>query len=244
MMITGIRQGPEAVNDGFQYLPAGLARRLRDPLVADDPPPGDAEAEPDQEAGHDPRQEQLGYRDIADDAEENEADARGNDRGDDAAGRNEAGRMPLAVTGRDHHRHHQCRQRGGIGGGRPGKRRQDAGGEDGDIAEPAAQMADQRHGDVDNARCQSAPVHEFAGEHEERHGHQRETVRAVDDVLRDDLGIEYVEGHHQRDPADEQRIGDGHADRHGAEKREGEDGDGHDRHIPKGSPKLTSLRTP
>ena len=72
-------------------------------------------------------------------------------------------------------------------------------------------------------RRQAADVHDLAGQHEEGHGQQREAVGAVDHVLRQDLRVEHVQVPHQRDAADEQRVGDGHAQRHGAEQRAEED---------------------
>ena len=88
-------------------------------------------------------------------------------------------------------------------------------------------MPDEWQRDIDDALGEAALVHDFAGQHEERHGHQRKAVGAVDDVLRDDLRIEDVERMHQRDAADQQRECDRHPDRHGAEQREGEDRDRH-----------------
>ena len=66
---------------------------------------------------------------------------------------------------------------------------------------------------------QAAGVHDLAGQHEERHRQQREAVGAVDEVLRQDLGVEHVQVPHQRDAADQQRERDRHAERHGAEQR-------------------------
>ena len=83
--------------------------------------------------------------------------------------------------------HQQRRQRRGVGGGRARQRGKHAGGEDGDVAEAALDMADQRQRDVDDAPGEPAAIHELAGQHEERHRHQRKAVGAVDDVLGDDL---------------------------------------------------------
>ena len=55
-------------------------------------------------------------------------------------------------------------------------------------------------------------VHHLAGQHEEGHGQQREAVGAVDQVLRQDLGIEHVQLPHQRDAAQQQREGDRNTD--------------------------------
>ena len=94
----------------------------------------------------------------------------------------------------------------------------------------------QRH--VDDAARQAARVHDLAGEHEERHRHQRKAVGPVDDVLRDDLRVEDVELIHQRDAADDQRERDRHAERHGAQQRQREHRDCH------AMARLTALRIP
>jgi hypothetical protein len=88
-------------------------------------------------------------------------------------------------------------------------------------------MADGNQGDIDDALREAPLVHEFARQHEERDGHQRKAVGAIDDVLRHDLGIEHPDRAHQCDTADDQGKGDRHAQRHGAEQREGKDRDGH-----------------
>ena len=126
-MIDGQHQRPEAVDDRPDDLAQRFARRACDILAARDPPPGEAQADAEHEAGKDAGQEQLRDRDAAGDAEQHEADARRNDRRDDAAGGDEAGRVHLAVAGRDHHRHEQRGQRGGVGGGRAGQRGEHAG---------------------------------------------------------------------------------------------------------------------
>jgi hypothetical protein len=88
-------------------------------------------------------------------------------------------------------------------------------------------MADQREREIDDALGEPAGVHDLSGENEKRHGKQREAVRAVDQVLREDLRIELVEVDHQGDAAGEQREGDRNAERHRPEQRAQEDGDGH-----------------
>ena len=92
-------------------------------------------------------------------------------------------------------------------------------------------MADQRQGEVDDPLRQAAGVHDLAGEHEERHRHEREAVGAVDDVLGDDLGVEHVELQHQGDAAEQQRVGDRHAQRHRTQERSQKDQDDHRRPL-------------
>ena len=88
-------------------------------------------------------------------------------------------------------------------------------------------MPDQGHGEGDDAARQAAGVHDLAGQHEERHGQQRKAVGAFGGVLRQDLRIEHVQVPHQRRAAQQQRERDRHPQRHGAEQRPEEDGDGH-----------------
>ena len=88
-------------------------------------------------------------------------------------------------------------------------------------------MPDKGKRHVDDAARQAARVHDLAGEHEERHRHERKAVGPVDDVLRDDLRVEDVELIHQRDAADDQRERDRHAERHGAQQRQREHRDCH-----------------
>ncbi|MNT34513.1 hypothetical protein D3C72_1704990 [compost metagenome] len=79
-----------------------------------------------------------------------------------------------------------------------------------------------------DALRQPAGVHQLAGQHEERHRHQRIVVDALQHVLREDLRIEIAQVQHQRDARSEQRKGDGHAERHRAQQRADKDKDSHD----------------
>jgi len=88
-------------------------------------------------------------------------------------------------------------------------------------------MSDKGERHIYDAARQTACVHDFAGEHEERHRHERKAVGPVDDVLRDDLRVEDIELIHQRDTADDQRKRDRHAERHGAQQRQREHRDRH-----------------
>ncbi len=202
----------------------GVDRRL----LAHFQPPGDRQADADQDARHDAGEEQLRDRQAGRDAEDDEADRRRDDRPDDAAGGDEPRGLGRIVAGLDHHRKQQRGKRGRVGDGRARQRGQDARGEDHDIAEAASYVPHQRERHVDDAFRQAAGVHDLACQQEERGGHQREAVGAGDEVLRDDLRVHHVELVHERDAAHEQRERDRHSERHGAQKREQEDGDGHD----------------
>jgi hypothetical protein len=96
-------------------------------------------------------------------------------------------------------------------------------------------VADPGHGHVDDAAAQAAGVHELAGQQEEWHRQQREVVGAVHEALRQDLAVKRGQcaggrhETHQRQATDQQRIGNGHANGHGAQQAEHKDGDGHER---------------
>ena len=65
-------------------------------------------------------------------------------------------------------------------------------------------MAHHGQRQFDDALGQPAHVHDLARQHEERHRQQREGVCAVDDVLRQDLGVKQIQVPHQRNAADEE----------------------------------------
>ena len=150
---------------------------------------------PSIEPGKMPARNSLEIDSAAGDAEHDEADAGRDDRPDDAGCGDQARRARLVVAGLDHHRHQQRRERRGIGHGRAGQGREDAGGHDGDVAEAALTWPISASARLTIRLRQAAGVHDLAGQHEERHRHQREAVGAVDDVLGDDLRVEQVQLH-------------------------------------------------
>ncbi|MCY1551612.1 hypothetical protein D9M68_879550 [compost metagenome] len=79
-------------------------------------------------------------------------------------------------------------------------------------------MPHQRNRHIDDALGQAARVHQLTGQHEERHGHQRETVSPIDQALGNDLRIEQVEVIHHGQGTQDQCIGNWHANRHGTEQ--------------------------
>ena len=126
-----------------------------------------------------------------------------------------------------HHRQQQGRQRRGVGDRRARHRREQAGGDDDHVTQPALDVADHHQRHVDDAPRQAADVHHLAGEQEEGHREQRVAVGAVDQVLRQDLRVEHPELPHQRRAADEQGERDRDADRHRREQRADEDEERH-----------------
>ena len=108
------------------------------------------------------------------------------------------------MAGRHHHGQQQGSQGGGIGHGRARQRRHHHGRHNGHITEATFDVAHQGKREVHNAPRQTAGVHHFTGEHEKRHGQQRKTVSAIDDVLRQDLRVEHAHVPHQGGATQEQ----------------------------------------
>ena len=141
-----------------------------------------------------------------------------------AAIRPEAGRRRSLFA---QHGDQQRAERGGVGHRRAGQRRQQHAGEDGHIAQATLDVADEHAGRVDDAARDAAGIHQLAGQHEQRHGHQREAVGAGQHVLRQDLGIEEIQLEHHGDRAEQQREGDGHAQGDQPQQHDQEDGQDH-----------------
>ena len=108
------------------------------------------------------------------------------------------------MTGRHHHGQQQGGQGCRIGHGRARQRRHHHGRHNGHITQAALDVAHQRECKIDNAPRQAAGIHHLAGEHEKRHRQQRKTVRAIDDVLRQDLRVKHVQVPHQCGATQEQ----------------------------------------
>ncbi len=133
------------------------------------------------------------------------------------------------MPGQHHHRYQQGRQCRRIGHGRTGERRQQAGRDDRHVTETAALVPHQRHGNVDDAFGQATDIHDLAGQHEERHGHQWEAVRPVEQVLGNDLRVEQIQVEHQRHTDHQQGKRDGHAQCHAAHQGTEENNQRHGR---------------
>ena len=228
-------QRPDRLAQGAQHLDGRAPRRRRDAFRAGDEPPRNPERRAHHQAREDAGEEQLRDRDVGGDAEHHEADARRNDRRDDAGRGDQAGRARLVVARGHHHRQEQRRERGRVGHRGARERREQAGGDDRHVAEAAAHVADEGEREVDDPLRQAADVHDLAGEDEERRGEQREAVGAVDDVLRQDLRIEHLQLPHQGDARGEQRERDRDAEQHRRDQRQDEDGQRHSRPSTPGS---------
>ena len=183
-----------------------------------------------QQAREDAGQEQLADRDVGDDAEHDEADRRRDHRRDHAAGGDQAGRARHVVAGAAHHRDQQRADRRGVGGGaagdrghhhrrrrpRPGRGRRGCGRpRRGRSRRCACEMppafisspASMKNGIASSGKL-SAPSSSFC-DRMVASIWPCATIRAT--------------------RADEQGERDRHAERHRAEQREREDGDGHRR---------------
>jgi hypothetical protein len=224
--MIGMHQREGRILQGSQHLGAAGTGRGLDLLLAHQPPPGDPQRDAQHQAGDTPAMNSLEIDTLA--ATPNTTKPiEGGMMGAMMERRTAARRSGPVVAGAVHHGQQQRGQRRRIGHRRAGQRRHDDGRHDAHVTQAAAHVADQGHGELHDAARQAAGVHDLAGQHEEGHGQQREAVGAFDGVLREDLRVEHVHVPHQRGAAGEQREGDRHAERHGAEQRPQEDGDGH-----------------
>ena len=139
-----------------------------------------------QQAGDDACHEQPADRDVADIAVEDQADRGRNGRRDQRADGDGGGRIALAVALGDHRRAQDARLHGRVRDGRAGHAAHQGGEQDRDLRQAARDPADRHHRDLQQAVGDAALVHEMAGEHEERHGEQRETLAHRGDLLHAD----------------------------------------------------------
>jgi hypothetical protein len=114
MMMNG-NISPERLDHAAPDLFPRFARRQHDRLFAHLPPPGEGERGADQNPRKDAGEKELGDREIRRHTEDDEADRGRDHRTDDPACGDQPARLGLVVTGGDHHRHEQRRERGGVG---------------------------------------------------------------------------------------------------------------------------------
>ncbi len=187
MMMTGSISAQVALRRAASTSAARLARRRHDVLLAHQPPPGEPQRDADHQARDDAGQEQLGDRNAGGDAENDEADARRNDRTDDAGGRDQPAERALSCPAFTIIGSSSAVSAAASATAEPDSAESRTRRDDRDVAQAALDVAHQRQREVDDAARQAADVHDLAGQHEEGHGQQREAVGAVDQVLRQDL---------------------------------------------------------
>ena len=88
-------------------------------------------------------------------------------------------------------------------------------------------MAHQRQCQPDDAFGQATRIHHLTGQHEKRHGQQREAVGTLNHILRQDLGVKHVQVPHQGGTTQQQRKRNGHTNHHGGQQGKQEYGNGH-----------------
>ena len=171
----------------------------------------DHEGEPHDDARQDAADQQRADRDADGRAVDHHQDRR---RDHDAHGRGaggEADREALVVAALDHRRVEDAAERRGVGRAAAGDARQEHADDDVHMREPAAQVADHRHGELDEPLGDAADRHHAAGEEEERQRQQREAVDAVEHLLHRDGQRQALLVDHQ-DRGDRERERDRDAD--------------------------------
>lgn len=93
------------------------------------------------------------------------------------------------------------------------------------MAEPAANVAEQRVGKAHEPRRDAALPGERAGEDEQRHRHERKRIHAVDHLVRDDRQRIVAIDDERQGGSDPHADADGNADEQQGEKDDEGDGD-------------------
>jgi len=171
----------------------------------------DHHADAEQDARHGPCQEQGADRDLRQDAVEDQGDGWRDDGSDRAGGGRDGGGEVFVVAVLLHGRDEHPADRAGIGHGRAG----DAGEEhrrlDVHQRQSTAQPPDEFHREVDQPLGDAAGAHERAGQHEERHGEERERVCAGEHAAGEQHQAAAA-GEHRHDGGDGQDEGDRQAE--------------------------------
>lgn len=144
---------------------------------------GDDQRQADQQAGQDAGHEHLRHRRAGQHGVDDHRHRRRQDHAQLAAGghhrRGERTRIAAPLHLGNHHR---ADGRGG-GRGRAADSREEHGGQHRGAAQAALDPADQRQAQVHQPPGDAAGLHQAPGQHEERHGHQRERVHRLEHGL-------------------------------------------------------------
>ena len=161
-----------------------------------------------QDAGQEAGQEQVGHRDLHQHGIHHHDHRGRDDRADDgrgcAHGRGE-GRIEAFLAHRVHLDHTQA---GGIGLGDAAHAGEDHARDDVDMRQTAADVADQRRGELEDAVGDAGAVEQVAGQHEQRDGDQHEAVQPGAHALHDDRQRDRLREDDARD------RGQAHRERH------------------------------
>ncbi len=173
-MTTGAPSGAMTRRPG-QPDPRPAELGAHDVVVAAYPEEHD-DAEPDrhQQGRHDRRGEEGAGRDRGQAGVDDGGDARRHHRRDQRGRADDAEREPLRVAGAQHRRDLQLAQRGRVGDRRAAHPREPQADADADVAEAAADPAEQGEREVEEPVGDAGVVGQAAQQDEQRHGEQRE----------------------------------------------------------------------
>ena len=170
-----------------------------------------------EQAHHQPRQDaggkQAGDRHAHHRAVDHHQVGRRNRRADDRAGHHHGAGKGLLVAVLFHRRHHRAAEGRRFRDGGAGDAREQHRGDHARVGHAAAQVADQRVGELGQAVGDARLVHQLAGEDEQRHGQEGEQVQAGEIALRrhrQHLGA--ADLHDAHDAGDAEHVADRHAD--------------------------------
>ena len=189
----------------------------------------DRDQHPDQDSGHDPRQEQPRHRLLRRYAVDDHGDRWRDDGGDGAAGSDQAAGEHRRVAALGQLRNHEPADRGDAADARAGHRAKQLRRGDRRQGERAAHPANDREHPFDQPAGDAAAAHDLAGEDEQRYRQQREVVEAAEQRAMDRLHGADVE----HDDADGGGGDQGREDRHAeTQQRHRQDDEREDCHQP------------
>ena len=147
------------------------------------------QGEPDDDPRHDAGEEQASDRFLRDDRVDHQMDAGRDHRADDRGAHRQRRREGAPVAGALHRRNADDGEPGGIRQRRAGNPREDHGRYHHHVAKAAAQMADERVGEIPDPAAQAEHIEQIAAEDEERDGEQGLAAHALEHELGDENEI-------------------------------------------------------
>ena len=166
------------------------------------------------EARNDAAKKEVADRSVGDERVEHHRNGGGNDRPDRGRGRRDRGGIPpREVTRAGHHADDDLADARRVRDRRSAHAREDKGGSDIHVPEPAAEPAHQRHAKGEQPIRDRARVHDVRRDNEKRHGEKHErVVEPVHQLLARHADALPVSGE-IGERADQDCVGDRHADR-------------------------------
>ena len=210
------QRGKRAERDPRQRLQRH-ARLHRKRAAACDAGVEDHQHQAHQKARQDAAEKEVSDRAVGDERVEHHRDRRRDDRADGRGGRRDRGRVSRRIVAVARHQaDDDLADARRVRDRRTGHAGKDQVGDDVDVAEPAAEAADDRHAELEQALADRAGVHDVGGGDEQRHREQHEAVVEALDVLlggeRQVLAVDREVGDRRHDHGQRDRRADARHD--------------------------------